>query len=56
MILPEIKIIKRKRKEFGLTQKQLSKESGVSQSLIAKIEAEKAQASYEKMKKILKTF
>ncbi|MBW2992073.1 helix-turn-helix domain-containing protein, partial [Candidatus Woesearchaeota archaeon] len=35
----EISEIKEIRKKLGLTQSQLSKKAGVSQSLIAKIEA-----------------
>ena len=55
MIFPDISQIKKKRKEIGLTQKQIAKESGVSQSLIAKIEYGKAEASYEKIKRIFET-
>jgi len=52
MILPNVTEIKIKRKKANLTQKQLSQESNVSQSLIAKIESGKAEASYEKIRKI----
>lgn len=37
---------------MDLTQKQLAREAGVSQSLIAKLESGKAEASYEKVKRI----
>ncbi|MBI4983602.1 CBS domain-containing protein [Candidatus Woesearchaeota archaeon] len=55
MLLPELKIIKKRRKELDLTQKQLAKQAGVSQSLIAKIESEKIEASYQKIKGIIET-
>jgi predicted transcriptional regulator len=45
--------IKHIRKNLGLTQKELAKLSGVSQSLIAKIESEKIDPSYSKVYKIL---
>ena len=44
--------IKKIRKKLGLTQTQLAKKSGVSQSLIAKIEAEKLDPGYSKTKLI----
>lgn len=56
MLFPDISTIKHKRGELNLTQKQLSSESGVSQSLIAKIEAKKVSPSYSIMKKIFETF
>lgn len=40
--------IKRLRKKYGLSQKELSKFSGVSQSLIAKIESKKVEPTYSK--------
>lgn len=52
MVLPDIQSIRRKRKKLDITQKQLAKRAGVSQSLIAKIESGKAEASYEKVKGI----
>ncbi len=45
-MLPSTQEIKARRKRLGLTQAQLAKEAGVSQSLIAKIEAESLDASY----------
>ena len=56
MLLPDINSIKHKRKEIGLTQKQLSIESGVSQSLIAKLESKKISPSYKIVKQIFETF
>ena len=40
------------RKRLGMTQNQLSEISGVSQSLIAKIEATKVDPTYRTVKKI----
>ncbi|MBI5225803.1 CBS domain-containing protein [Candidatus Micrarchaeota archaeon] len=45
-MLPSIQEIKARRKKLSLTQSQLAKEAGVSQSLIAKIEAGTLDASY----------
>ena len=45
--------IKHIRKNLGLTQKELANLSGVSQSLIAKIESDKIDPSYSKVYKIL---
>jgi len=53
-MLPELKDITRRRKQLDLTQKKLALIAGVSQSLIAKIETERVDPSYSKMKKILK--
>ncbi|HLC75486.1 MAG TPA: CBS domain-containing protein [Candidatus Nanoarchaeia archaeon] len=44
--------IKKIRKKLGLTQSQLAKKASVSQSLIAKIEAEKLDPGYSKTKQI----
>ncbi len=51
-MLPSIEEIAKKRKILGLTQKQLAKLAGVSQSLIAKLEANKINPSYDKVKAI----
>lgn len=51
-MLPSIDEIAKKRKMLGLTQKRLSELAGVSQSLIAKIESEKIDPSYTKVKAI----
>ena len=52
MILPDERTIRSRRKKADLTQKQLAREAGVSQSLIAKLESGKAEASYKKVKRI----
>jgi len=52
MVLPDISSIRRKRKELEITQKGLATAAGVSQSLIAKLESGKAEASYQKVKRI----
>ena len=38
-MLPELNEIKLRRKQFGLTQAELARRAGVSQSLVAKVEA-----------------
>ena len=47
-----VKRIKQKRKELGISQKELARMAGVSQSLIAKIESNRIMASYLAMQKI----
>lgn len=51
-MFPKIDEISKKRKILGLTQKELAKLSGVSQSLIAKLESGKIDPSYTKVKAI----
>lgn len=51
-MLPPLEDIVKKRKMLGLTQKQLAKLAGVSQSLIAKLESGKVSPSYDKVKAI----
>jgi len=48
--LAEIRI---KRKKFGLTQLQLAKQAGVSQSIVAKIEKERIDPTYSSVIKII---
>ena len=55
-MLPELSEIKRKRRALGLTQTGLSKSTGVSQSLIAKIEAGTMVPSYANAKKLFDFF
>lgn len=54
-MFPPLNEIKRRRKILGITQAELSKKSGVSQSLMAKIEAGKTEPSYSFAKKIFET-
>jgi predicted transcriptional regulator len=56
LMFPDISAIKQKRTELSLTQKQLSQEANISQSLIAKIEAKKVSPSYSIVKRIFDTF
>lgn len=51
-MLPDLREIKQRRVAAGLTQSKLAELSGVSQSLIAKAEAEKIEPSYSKVKKL----
>jgi predicted transcriptional regulator len=54
-MLPKLNEISKKRKLLDLTQNELAKLSGVSQSLIAKLESGKVEPSYTKVKKIFET-
>ena len=51
-MLPSLAEIKIRRKQLGLTQSDLAVQSGVSQSLIAKIESGSVVPSYENAKKL----
>ncbi len=48
----EIEELKKIRRNIGITQTQLAKRAGVSQSLIAKVESGRSDPSYTKIKKI----
>lgn len=50
----DIDDIKRARKKLGMTQFELAKRAGVSQSLIAKIEAKRLDPTYTKVKQIFR--
>lgn len=54
-LLPEAREIKARRKALGLTQAELARAAGLSQSLVAKIESGKADASYSRVKKVFDT-
>ena len=54
-MLPELDKIKRKRMVLGLTQSRLSKEAGISQSSLTKIEKGQMGPSYNVAKKIFET-
>ncbi|MAG18410.1 MAG: hypothetical protein CL944_02970 [Candidatus Diapherotrites archaeon] len=56
MMLPELSEIKHQRKKLDLTQTELAKETRVSQSLIAKIEAGSIVPSYSNAKKLFDFF
>jgi len=51
-MLPPLEEVAQKRRMLNLTQKQLAKLAGVSQSLIAKLESKKIDPSYTKVKAI----
>jgi len=51
-MLPRLEEISKRRRVLGLSQKQLARIAGVSQSLIAKVEAGKTEPSYIKTKAI----
>ncbi|MFH0922996.1 MAG: CBS domain-containing protein, partial [Candidatus Micrarchaeota archaeon] len=54
-MLPDVSEIKPRRLKLGLNQSQLAFTAGVSQSLIAKLEAGKIDASYSKTKRLFET-
>ena len=54
-MLPLLSEVKKRRKLLGLTQTDLAKRSGVSQSLIAKIESQNIDPTYTKACSILET-
>ena len=51
-MLPSIEEVAKKRRIMGLTQQKLARIAGVSQSLIAKLESQKIDPSYTKVKAI----
>ena len=51
-MLPSLEEVAKKRRMLSLTQKQLAKLAGVSQSLIAKLESKKIDPSYTKVRAI----
>lgn len=56
MLLPDLAEIKVKRKQMNLTQSQLAQKAGISQSLLAKIEAGHLEPSYPNAKRIFDFF
>ena len=52
-MIPDIKEIKHNRMLLGLTQKDLASKTGISQSIIAKIESNKVSPSYEIIKRFM---
>ncbi|MGI6472267.1 MAG: CBS domain-containing protein [Candidatus Methanomethylophilaceae archaeon] len=55
MNFPPESDIRKMRSALGITQFELAKESGISQSTIAKIETEKTKASYETVARLFNT-
>src|SRR5256885_10717153 len=55
-MLPSLGEIPKKRKELGLTQSRLALSAGVSQSIIAKIEAGSVDPSYFVVQKLFNAF
>lgn len=55
-MLPELLEIKTRRKQLGLTQSELAQKTGISQSLLAKIESEQLVPAYSKAKRIFDFF
>lgn len=53
--MEETRFIGEQRRKLGITQSELAKMAGVSQSLIAKIEGGRVDASYSKVKRIMET-
>ncbi|MEM4347967.1 MAG: CBS domain-containing protein [Candidatus Anstonellaceae archaeon] len=51
--MEDLRLIKELRLKLGITQQQLSKAAGVSQSLLAKIEAGKVEPTYSKALRII---
>jgi predicted transcriptional regulator len=51
-MLPSLDEVAKKRRMMGLTQQKLARRAGVSQSLIAKLESQKIDPSYTKVKAI----
>ena len=51
-MLPSLEEVSKKRKILGITQQKLARLAGVSQSLIAKLESQKIDPSYTKVKSI----
>ena len=51
-MIPTLEDIAKRRRQLGLKQSELAKMAGVSQSLIAKLEAGTVDSSYKKVKTI----
>jgi len=56
MLIPELGEIKRMRSKLGLTQSSLARQSGVSQSIIAKIERGRSDPAYSTVRKLFEFF
>jgi predicted transcriptional regulator len=54
-VIPEIEEIRMLRRQLGLTQTELARMAGVSQSLIAKIERGLVQPSYHNVKRLVES-
>src|SRR5687767_16022587 len=53
LVIPEIDEVRLLRRQLGLTQQELARMAGVSQSLIAKIERGLVQPSYSNVKRLV---
>ena len=56
MLLPDLSDVRRLRKAAGLTQMQLSRATGVSQSIISKLEAGRLDPAYSNVAKLMEYF
>lgn len=54
MLLPELSEIGKLRKKFGITQSELARISGISQSLIARVESNTVDPRYSKIARIFR--
>ncbi len=54
MLLPELSEISRLRRKFGITQTELGKRAGVSQSLVARLEKGRADPRYSKVASVFR--
>ena len=51
--LPELQVLKQLREDLGLSQSELSRETGISQQTISRLENGKCDPGYSKVRKIV---